>query len=81
MAMKMSRKTCATCIYWKPLEFHFTGKFRQCTHSKIRKEFTLIDLPLEFFESDEAVVEYDEEWGILTGPEFGCIHHVLKEVK
>jgi hypothetical protein len=67
--LQAMRKTCDTCLYWgKPI-----GNFRLCSNPKIHREAHLpasIDLA-----PDEAIVEFDEEWGIVTGPKFGCIHH------
>lgn len=70
---------CRTCRDWgvNPDRRLLPGDaFRICYSPKMIKRITLPKG--EFHPADSAVVEYDEEWGILTGPEFGCVNHRKK---
>ena len=73
-------KRCATCKLWGTLPPEETGSqrrgqdyrgFRPCGNPALRYGFDWWkgDLP-----RDGALVEDDEGWGLLTGPDFGCVH-------
>jgi hypothetical protein len=55
---------CKNCDHW-----YQTGT---CSNPKFKYEFTKGD---EQPESDGIMIEYDEGWGAVCGPEFGCIHY------
>jgi len=59
---------CKNCSHWRGEPATISGR---CVCPKFRYEFTKGADP----EADGVVVEFDEEWGMLTGPEFGCIHY------
>jgi hypothetical protein len=58
---------CKNCIFWgEPVE---GANYRKCSSPKIVRGYGDVDVP-----DDGANVEDDEGWGIMTGPDFGCIH-------
>ena len=86
-ASRLMYARCKTCSLWAPngiTDYHYeTGKvgpvklggFGACCSKSIHRRITRPpQQELIGFDRDAAVVEYDEEWGILTGPEFGCVH-------
>lgn len=67
---------CKTCFFWDEerrdrsvRQFDREGILRICGHPK------LSDLGFVSGHSDSLAYEYDEGGLILTGPEFGCVHH------
>lgn len=60
---------CKTCAYWKLSADPEKG--RTCKSPKVLRGYTYdqSDVP------DGLLVENDEGWGCITGPDFGCIHH------
>jgi hypothetical protein len=59
-------KTCRNCAWYVPREDHTRSS---CGSPKI-----LYGYGRGFAEGDELHVEYDEEWGMSPGPDFGCVH-------
>lgn len=63
---------CETCLYYVQAQF---GDHRMtCKSPKIRRGYDR-EIPCD----DGAMVEDDEEWGILVGPNFGCVNHKAKD--
>jgi hypothetical protein len=73
--------TCDTCQHWQPSrlvnswargENRFSDS-KTCNAPQIDKTCHISverDRPPD---GCNVIVEYDEEWGILTGPKFGCV--------
>ena len=64
-------KHCSTCRSWGSRS-NETGRIRTCdkhTHSYTNSA----DVP-----DDGVVIEFEEGYGMLTGPEFGCVGWELK---
>lgn len=61
--------TCETCAHWTTDEK--TAPFGACASQRffLGYHWTLDEVP-----RDGALIESDEGWGWLTGPDFGCIH-------
>ena len=55
---------CKTCKYWD------TEKTCGCPKMRTGYGTDLADL-----KPDEVLIEDDEGWAWVVGPEFGCIHH------
>ncbi len=82
-------KTCATCRWWQhPIERMHSRwmEFRQsmlglcqCESSQRWYEHALPHFEDVLIEETTAIVEYDENWGMITGPRFGCAHHSAKD--
>lgn len=75
-------KICKTCNHWESkhiqeyLKDHYEfGADKDIVVSNCtNKAFHIgYNLP-EIWESNRVLVEGDEGWGFLTGPDFGCIH-------
>jgi len=60
---------CKNCGHWRKESDSINGK---CACPKFRYEFTRGDAQPEI---DGLLAEFDEEWGTISGPEFGCIHY------
>lgn len=67
---------CLECKWWRPTDTstfanlgHALG---QCKSPAMWRETTRYNVDLKDFQPHSAMVEFDEEWGLLTGPEFGC---------
>ena len=60
---------CRTCKHWKIRE---EMPFGECSneHMNYGYTFEISDISL-----DCVLIEDDEGWGMLTGPEFGCVHY------
>jgi hypothetical protein len=64
--------TCLTCMHWgQRVSYWNTPTHRTCASPYILYG-EKVQQALEF--SDAAVVEAYKGWGMLTGPDFGCIH-------
>lgn len=70
-------KTCKTCKHWGHSRNYAEdngSRLKSCSAPKIAYGYGV--------ESDVAdngaLVEDDEGWGMLTGPEFGCVLHEKK---
>lgn len=61
--------TCRSCISWKPYE---TSGFGTCDNPNWRKGY---HIQYKDMKSNQLIVENDEGWGFMTGPDFGCVHH------
>jgi len=67
---------CKDCKHWMwHLELP-SESARTCSAPKMLKGYDARSAP-----SDGARVENDERWGILTGPDFGCVLFEAKEAK
>lgn len=69
---------CETCRHWASAED--TKKARRYASASHRVCLKLGNIPCggyadvnENEPTDEAIVEGDEGWGIITGPKFGCV--------
>jgi hypothetical protein len=60
---------CKNCTHWRKEDTSINGK---CASPKFRYEFTRGDAQPAI---DGLLAEFDEEWGTISGPEFGCIHY------
>lgn len=68
-------KTCKTCKHWG-----HSRKYAEDNGKRLKScRAPLIEYGYGVEESDVAdngaLVEDDEGWGMLTGPEFGCVLH------
>lgn len=68
-------KRCITCKHWGTEELFGETIAKSCRAPKmlLGYQYDDADIPL-----DGANVEDDEGWGILTGPQFGCVLHEVK---
>jgi len=65
--------TCETCTYCEQepnAKTAIVGDPWTCTH-KMVNHCTRPAMPAQ----DGITVEYDEGWGLLVGPDFGCVHY------
>lgn len=60
-------KTCKTCTYWH----------RQSVCDFVNK--SVADPGTKRFELEITVTDADDQGYLATGPDFGCVHHQLKE--
>ena len=71
---------CKDCKWWRKEEWYHsgTGILKTCEHPKVKKGYgwNVDDVP-----RDGALIENDEGWAWLTGPEFGCVNFEVKESK
>ena len=67
----MSDGRCRSCSFWKsPSETSRAPEgFGDCSCPKYKMGYRVDEA-----DSDGVVVEGDEGWGFVTGPEFGCVH-------
>lgn len=63
---------CNTCQYYQ-LKTGFNNM--TCKHPKMVYGYGLETTD----EPDQVLIEDDEGWGMIPGPEFGCIHHEEKQ--
>ena len=71
----MSMKTCKTCAYWGRARAYIgdTGqRLKTCSAPAVQYGYCVEEADVA---SNGARVEDDEGWGMVTGPEFGCVHH------
>jgi hypothetical protein len=79
-------ETCKTCKFWPSGDgvsglVKMSGEIgepRECLHPKITRGYGVrwgSDVKDAEYTPDCAVVENDEGWGFMSGPDFGCIHH------
>ena len=68
----MTEKTCKNCRFW--------GNYRKGECDAVDRNFP--DKPTALFEID-IHVSYDTglRCGLITGPDFGCVHFFAKEHK
>jgi hypothetical protein len=71
--------TCKTCTYWGNNRSYATddgSRLKSCSNKKLVYGYaeSLDDVP-----DDGAAIEDDEGWGVLTGPDFGCVLHEGRE--
>jgi hypothetical protein len=69
-------KTCKTCKWYLDGTGDASG-VKQCSCPKMAYGYGRGDLPAPK-ESDGLSVENDEGWGMVPGPDFGCIHQKSK---
>lgn len=62
-----SDEICETCSHFRVQEFAPLGK---CSRWNYGYGYVPSDLPF-----NEVLVEDDEGWGSLMGPQFGCLLH------
>lgn len=62
---------CATCEHFRPEEKQ--PPYGGCGRWNIGYRYAQATMPL-----NEVVVEDDEGWAMLMGPEFGCVLHEPK---
>lgn len=70
----MPGNRCETCRFWNPPAEpykHIAPEDQRTCHSrKMSKGYGQTAVP-----KDGALVENDEGWAILVGPEFGCVNY------
>lgn len=69
----MPGNNCRTCRFWKPPNEPWasaTTNQRTCASPKVLKGYGMTGPP-----KDGMVVENDEGWALLTGPDFGCVNY------
>lgn len=67
--------TCATCCLWVRAQ---NERFGDCLSPKFFQGY-LGKAQLLTLSLDSVVVENDEGWAFQTGPEFGCVHHQIRQ--
>jgi len=83
-------RLCHTCRYWRtdladfggfqgraPREIDAAG-WGSCLCARFEKGYYEGWKELEFLGLDQVVIESDEGWGFVTGPDFGCVHWKAK---
>lgn len=86
--------TCQSCAHWQT-DHHYESLYPWGTSADlVNRNFGLCNCPqmvktchfggaqdLRDVPVDGALVEYDEDWGIITGRDFGCVHHSQREAE
>ena len=82
-----SAMICSNCRYWTRGVVRTTNPFNAATYAerhlggcacpKFRFGYGIEQHNIA---PDEVLIEDDEGWGIMTGEDFGCIHHEAIEV-
>jgi hypothetical protein len=62
---------CKTCKHFVSDDYKMPGSMT-CECPKMKKGYCI---SLSELKPDEVLIENDEGWGWVVGPEFGCIHH------
>ncbi len=71
--------TCKTCKYWHDDEFgNEWGLFKPCHHSKVHDNNRFHDHTQDELVDVLCASTDGDTPTILTGPDFGCIHHEPK---
>jgi hypothetical protein len=69
-------ETCKTCKHWGRRVERFDGmRLKSCDAPLIRYGYHVSE---DEVTDNGALVEDDEGWGMVTGPEFGCLHWEVK---
>lgn len=64
-------ETCKTCEHFKVEHNHpYDGRLGSCARWHVG-----YSIPLKDVADNEVLVENDEGWGMMVGPDFGCILH------
>ena len=71
--------TCKTCKYWTTIKGSSCSRkeadrLHFCNAPKIKYGYGIEECDIS---DDGVLIEEDEGWGMLTGPDFGCIHHEI----
>lgn len=70
-------KTCQHCKHWIQVAGISDGRcpagYGMCACPMIYYGYSCAD-DIEKSDTDRAVIENDEGWGMFTGPDFGCVH-------
>jgi hypothetical protein len=64
---------CKNCKHWGN-ELGDNGRLKMCDSTKHIYAITAADYDINRTPDDGALIEYDEGWGMLSGPEFGCVN-------
>jgi len=67
--------TCKTCKFWTDNPWGHPVPRGSCLSPKFLYGY---NIALDKIAPDEVLVENDEGWGFVTGPDFGCVHHEEK---
>ncbi len=67
---------CEDCKFWQRGSYGGTQRLGACTNKEKLKRGYHINV--EEILDDEAIIENDEGWAIMTGPKFGCVHFTKK---
>ncbi len=68
-------RTCKSCEFWDDQSEYYTKKTHKlCTHKKLNSS-------LCGTEDDGLSDNADYDYGLTTGPNFGCIHYKFSKVK
>jgi len=59
-------EVCSSCLHWER-----QTNLGSCSHTAFRRGYHIDTADVG---RDEVLVEDDEGWGFLTGPDFGCVH-------
>ena len=62
---------CKNCKWWVPSTEYPREELKDCSNPKVKRGYAV---GLDEVEKDGILIEDDEGWGWLVGPEFGCIH-------
>jgi hypothetical protein len=65
---------CKNCKHWGNDEDDTGGRLKSCGSPKHVYAFHANDHDMNRTPDDGALIEYDEGWGMLAGPEFGCVN-------
>lgn len=66
---------CKTCAWWELTSHADDYGYGLCNHDKILVKLLAFSVPL----SSNGVTTFNPEDDLLTGRDFGCIHHEQKE--
>lgn len=69
-------ETCKTCKYWEEAEEDPSGRLKTCEQPKAKIGYAWVQSEMK---DDEVLIENDEGWGWLLGPDFGCINHEKRQ--
>jgi hypothetical protein len=62
---------CKGCKWWVESSECDDGRLKTCENPKNNYGY---GIPLKDIKDDEILIESDEGWAWLTGPEYGCIN-------
>ena len=78
MNAEEARQWCRSCRHWGNSRNGLSDndqRLRSCDCPKLEYGY---HRELDVVPNDGAAIEDDEGWGMLTGPDFGCIHWEVK---
>jgi hypothetical protein len=69
---------CKNCKHWGN-ELGDNGRLKMCDSPKHIYAKNACWNDMNRTPDDGALIEYDEGWGMLAGPEFGCVNFEVKK--